>query len=135
MNGLPTLHVLSVPLSRMVAPYASGLGRWPGSQDTETFIPDTNLLERLFLEERPRLKIIPNAFGQKAVLKLMFAALIRAAERWRNISGSPSSSGARCTPSAASSTKPTRPTRASRPSPQTMHLKPKYPAVLGLDRN
>ncbi len=85
MNGLPALHVLPVPLSRMVAPYASGLGRWPGSQDTETFIPDTNLLERLFLEERPRLKIIPNAFGEKTVLKLMFAALIRAAERWRNI--------------------------------------------------
>ena len=25
----------------------------------------TNLLERLFLEERRRLKIIPNAFGEK----------------------------------------------------------------------
>ncbi len=85
MNGLPALHVLSLPLSRMVAPYASGLGRWPGSQDTETFIPDTNLLERLFLEERHRLKIIPNACGEKAVLKLMFDAFIRAAERWRNI--------------------------------------------------
>ena len=33
----------------------------------------TNLLERLFLEEQRRLKIIPNAFGEKAVLKLMFA--------------------------------------------------------------
>ena len=42
----------------------------------------TNLLERLFVEERRRLKIIPNAFGEKAVLKLMFGALIRAAERW-----------------------------------------------------
>jgi putative transposase len=45
----------------------------------------TNLLERLFLEERRRLKIIPNAFGEKAVLKLMFAAMTRAAERWRAI--------------------------------------------------
>ena len=45
----------------------------------------TNLLERLFLEERRRLKIIPNAFGEKAVLKLMFGAIIRAAERWRSI--------------------------------------------------
>lgn len=44
-----------------------------------------NLLERLFLEERRRLKIIPNAFGEKAVLKLMFAAMTRAAERWRAI--------------------------------------------------
>jgi putative transposase len=30
-------------------------------------IRTTNLLERLFLEERRRLKIIPNAFGEKAV--------------------------------------------------------------------
>jgi hypothetical protein len=27
----------------------------------------------------------PNAFGERAVLKLMFGALIRAAERWRSI--------------------------------------------------
>ena len=45
----------------------------------------TNLLERLFVEERRRLKIIPNAFGEKAVLKLMFAAMTRAAERWRAV--------------------------------------------------
>lgn len=48
-------------------------------------IRTTNLLERLFVEERRRLKIIPNAFGEKPVLKLMFGALIRAAERWRAI--------------------------------------------------
>ena len=30
-------------------------------------------------------KINPNAFGERAVLKLMFGALIRAAERWRSI--------------------------------------------------
>ena len=41
----------------------------------------TNLLERLFVEERRRLKII----GEKPVLKLMFGALIRAAERWRGL--------------------------------------------------
>ena len=45
----------------------------------------TNLLERLFVEERRRLKIIPNAFGEKAVLKLMFGAMTRAADRWRSI--------------------------------------------------
>jgi transposase-like protein len=45
----------------------------------------TNLLERLFVEERRRLKIIPNAWGEKPVLKLMFGAMIRAAERWRAI--------------------------------------------------
>jgi transposase-like protein len=48
-------------------------------------IRTTNLLERLFVEERRRLKIIPNAFGERAVLKLMFGALIRAADRWKSI--------------------------------------------------
>src|SRR5215207_583924 len=48
-------------------------------------IRTTNLLERLFVEERRRLKIIPNAFGEKPVLKLMFGALVRAAERWRGL--------------------------------------------------
>ena len=41
------------------------------------FARTTNLLERLFVEERRRLKIIPNGFGEKPVLKLMFGALIR----------------------------------------------------------
>jgi len=49
------------------------------------FTRTTNLLERLFVEERRRLKIIPNGFGEKPVLKLMFGALIRAAERWRGL--------------------------------------------------
>ncbi len=48
-------------------------------------IRTTNLLERLFVEERRRLMLIPTAFGEKAVLKLMFGAMIRAAERWRPI--------------------------------------------------
>lgn len=48
-------------------------------------IRTTNLLERLFVEERRRLKIIPNVFGERPVLKLMFGAMIRAAERWRAI--------------------------------------------------
>jgi transposase-like protein len=39
----------------------------------------------LFVEERRRLKIIPNAFGERPVLKLMFGAMTRAAERWRSI--------------------------------------------------
>ena len=45
----------------------------------------TNLLECLFVEERRRLKIVPNGFGEKPVLKLTFGALIRAAERWRGL--------------------------------------------------
>jgi putative transposase len=49
------------------------------------FARTTNLLERLFVEERRRPKIMPNGFGEKPVLKLMFGALIRAAERWRGL--------------------------------------------------
>ena len=49
------------------------------------FARTTNLLERLFVEERRRLKIIPNGFGEKPVLKIMFGALIRAADRWRGL--------------------------------------------------
>jgi putative transposase len=45
----------------------------------------THLLERLFLEERRRTKIIPHAFGERAVLKLMYAALIRASDTWRRV--------------------------------------------------
>jgi putative transposase len=48
-------------------------------------IRTTNLLERLFGEQRRRTKVIPHAFGERAVLKLMYAALIRAAEGWRGI--------------------------------------------------
>jgi len=48
-------------------------------------IRTTNLLERLFGAERRRTKVIPHAFGERAVLKLMYAALIRASQRWRRI--------------------------------------------------
>lgn len=45
----------------------------------------TNMLERLFGEERRRTKVIPHAFGERAMLKLMYAALIRASQTWKNI--------------------------------------------------
>jgi transposase-like protein len=38
-----------------------------------------------FGEVRRRTIVIPHAFGERAVLKLVYAALIRAAERWRGI--------------------------------------------------
>jgi transposase-like protein len=48
-------------------------------------IRTTNLLERLFEEERRRMKIIANAFGERPVLKLMYASLLRASEHWRGL--------------------------------------------------
>jgi hypothetical protein len=48
-------------------------------------IRTTNLLERLFEENRRRTKVLPHAFGERPMLKLMFAAVIRAAEKWRKL--------------------------------------------------
>jgi mutator family transposase len=48
-------------------------------------IRTTNLLERMFGDERRRTKIIPHSFGEKAVMKLMYAALMRARQGWRNV--------------------------------------------------
>jgi transposase-like protein len=48
-------------------------------------IRTTNLLERLFGEERRRLNAVKTIFGERAVLKLMYAALVRGSERWRGI--------------------------------------------------
>lgn len=49
-------------------------------------IRTSNPLERLFGEERRRMKIVPTMFGERPVLKLMYASLIRATENWRGIS-------------------------------------------------
>lgn len=48
-------------------------------------IRTTNLLERLFGEELRRMKIVANAFGERPVLKLIYASLIRGSERWRGL--------------------------------------------------
>lgn len=48
-------------------------------------IRTTNLLERLFEEERRRTKTIPHAFDERAMLKLMFAATWRASQKWRQV--------------------------------------------------
>lgn len=45
----------------------------------------TNLLERLFLEERRRMKAAITVFGEKPVLKMMFGALSRSTRRWAGV--------------------------------------------------
>jgi transposase-like protein len=45
----------------------------------------TNLMERSFVEERRRTKVIPRFFDEKSCLKLVFAALSRAGARWRRV--------------------------------------------------
>jgi transposase-like protein len=49
------------------------------------FFRTTNLCERSFVEERRRSKTLPRFFTEKSCLKLVFATLIRAAERWQRI--------------------------------------------------
>ena len=48
-------------------------------------IRTSNLLERLFEEERRRTKTISNFFGERPVLKLMYASVIRASDAWRGV--------------------------------------------------
>jgi putative transposase len=46
----------------------------------------TNLLERSFVEERRRTKVIPRFTSEKSAMKLVFATLIRVSERWSRVS-------------------------------------------------
>ena len=46
----------------------------------------TNLAERSFVEERRRTKVIPRLMDEKAAMKLVFATMIRAADRWTRVS-------------------------------------------------
>jgi transposase-like protein len=46
----------------------------------------TNLAERSFEEERRRTKVIPRLMSERATMKLAFATMIRAAERWCRVS-------------------------------------------------
>lgn len=49
------------------------------------FVRTTNLIERSFVEERRRTKVIPRFFDERSCLKLAFAALERAARRWQKV--------------------------------------------------
>ena len=49
------------------------------------YVRTTNLIERSFVEERRRTKTIPRFFSEKSCLKLVYAVLIRAADRWQRI--------------------------------------------------
>ncbi len=46
----------------------------------------TNLAERSFAEERRRTKVIPRLMDEQAAMKLVYATMIRAADRWCRVS-------------------------------------------------
>lgn len=48
----------------------------------QQYVRTTNLAERAFEEERRRTKVIPHLWEEGSLLKLVFAVLIRASERW-----------------------------------------------------
>ena len=48
-------------------------------------IRTTNLIERAFEEQRRRTKVIPRFWDEKSCLKLVFASLLQASERWQNV--------------------------------------------------
>lgn len=50
------------------------------------YIRTTNLLERAFEEQKRRTKIIPRFFDETSCLKLVYATLIRASEKWQRVS-------------------------------------------------
>jgi transposase-like protein len=49
------------------------------------YVRTTNLIERSFLEERRRTKVIPRFFDERSCLKLVYATLVRASQRWQRI--------------------------------------------------
>lgn len=52
-------------------------------------IRTTNLCERSFVEERRRTKVIPRFFDERGCLKLVFATLWRASQRWNGVRFTP----------------------------------------------
>lgn len=48
-------------------------------------IRSTNLIERCFLEQKRRTKVIPRFLDEKSCLKLVYATLIRVSEKWRRV--------------------------------------------------
>jgi transposase-like protein len=55
----------------------------------QKMVRTTNLCERSFVEERRRTKIIPRFFDERGCLKLVFASLWRASQRWRGVRFTP----------------------------------------------
>lgn len=49
------------------------------------YVRTTNLIERSFEEERRRTKVLPQFFDEKSCLKLVFATLSRASQRWQRV--------------------------------------------------
>ena len=51
-------------------------------QRHQQYVRTSNLVERAFVEERRRTKVIPHLFDESSLVTLVFGVLIRVSERW-----------------------------------------------------
>jgi hypothetical protein len=85
MRRLPPTEKTRQEIARLLREGVGDEGDVKSKSAHRWLIRTTNLLERLFLEERRRLNASHTMFGERAVLKLMDASIVRAADRWRGI--------------------------------------------------
>jgi transposase-like protein len=48
----------------------------------QQYVRTSNLVERAFVEERRRTKVIPHLWGETSLVNLVFGVLIRISDRW-----------------------------------------------------
>lgn len=53
------------------------------------YIRTTNLIERVFVEQKRRIKVIAADINEKGAMKLIYGSLIRAAGDWQKVSMDP----------------------------------------------
>lgn len=53
------------------------------------YIRTTNLLERAFVEEKRRTKVMPQHVNERGAVKLVYAVLVRASRRWQRVRMTP----------------------------------------------
>jgi transposase-like protein len=51
-------------------------------QRHQQYVRTSNLVERAFVEERRRTKVIPHLWGETSLVNLVFGVLIRVSDRW-----------------------------------------------------
>jgi putative transposase len=61
---------------------AASLNHLAVPQRHQQYVRTSNLVERAFVEERRRTKVIPYLFGEGSLVNLVFGVLIRVSERW-----------------------------------------------------
>jgi transposase-like protein len=61
---------------------AASLNHLVVPQRHQQYVRTANLVERAFVEERRRTKVIPHLWGETSLVNLVFGVLIRVSDRW-----------------------------------------------------